>query len=72
MQSTILFAIRVLEQVKTCLKKYCENENFVSPGLGRPVVSNRDMVFHQIVEYLRANDEEQITLNDLKELMDFF
>ena len=72
MQSTILPAIYVLEQVKICLKQYCENESLVSPGLRRPVVSNRDKVFQQIVEYLRADDEEQITLNDLKELMDSF
>ena len=63
MQSTILPAINVLEQV---------NENLASPGLRRPAVSDREKVFQQIIEYLRAHDEEQITLNDLKELMDSF
>ena len=32
--------------------------------------TSREKAFQQIIEYLRANDEEQITLNDLKELMD--
>ena len=54
------------------LKKYSENENLASPGLGRPFVSDRGKVFQQMIEYLRANVEEQITLNDLKELTDSF
>ena len=56
-------------------KKYSENENLASSGLERPVVSDRENVFQQMIEYLRANDEEHITLNDLqylKELMDSF
>ena len=53
-------------------KKYSENVNLASPGFGRPVVSDREKVFQQMIEYLRANDEEQITLNDLKELVDPF
>ena len=58
MQSTILPAIHLLEQVQ-------RNENLASPGLGRPVVSDREKVFQQMIEYLCANVEEQITLNDL-------
>ena len=50
-------------------KKYSENASLPSPGLGRPAVSDREK---QMTEYLRANDEEQIALNDLKKLMDSF
>ena len=53
-------------------KKYSENVNLASSGLGRPVISDREKVFQQMIEYLHANDEEQITLNDLKELVDSF
>ena len=52
--------------------KYSENVNLASPGLGRPVVSDREKIFQQMIEYLHANNEEQITLNDLKEFMDSF
>ena len=47
---------------KNLSKKYSENENLISPSLERPVVSDREKVFQQMIEYLRANDEEQITL----------
>ena len=57
---------------KNLSKKYSENENLASPGLGRPVFSDLEKVFQQLIEYLRANDEEQITLNDLKQFMDSF
>ena len=57
---------------KNLLKKYSENENLASSGLGRPVVSDHEKVFQQMMEYLRANDEEQIAQNDLKELMVYF
>ena len=53
-------------------KNCSENEKLASPGLGRQVVSNRKNVFKQMIEYLRAIDEELITLNELKELMDSF
>ena len=53
-------------------KKYSENENLASPGLGRPFISDCEKDFQQMIKHLCANDEEQITLNDLKELMDFF
>ena len=53
-------------------KKYSENENLASPGLGRPFVSDCEKDFQQMIKHLCANDEEQITLNDLKELMDSF
>ena len=53
-------------------KNYIENENLASQGLGRQVVSDREKVFQQMIEYLRANDEEQITLHDLTELVDSF
>ena len=43
-------------------KKYSENENLESPGLGRPIISNRENVF-SANEYLRAIHEEQVTLN---------
>ena len=72
MQSTILPAINVLEQVNIYLKKYYENENLVSAGSRRPVASDREKVFQQIIEYVRANGDEQITLKDLKELIDSF
>ena len=57
---------------KNLPKKYSENENLGSLSLGRPVVSDRENVFQQMIEYVRANDEEQITLNDLKGLIDYF
>ena len=53
-------------------KKYSENENLASPGLERPVVSDGEKVFQQMIEYVCLNDEEQITLNDLKEIIDSF
>ena len=53
-------------------KKYSENENLASPGLGRPFISDCEKDFQQMIKHLCANDEEQITLNDLKELMDSF
>ena len=37
-------------------KKYSENENLESPGLGKPIVSNPENVF-SANEYLRANHE---------------
>ena len=40
--------------------------------LRKIVVSDRENVFQQMIEYLCANVEKQITLNDLKELMDSF
>ena len=46
--------------------------NLASPGLGRPVVSDREKVFQEMIEHLRANGEEQIMLKDSKELMDSF
>ena len=57
---------------KNVSKTYSENVNLASPGLGRPVVSDRQKIFQQMIEYLHANNEEQITLNDLKEFMDSF
>ena len=51
---------------------YSENENLASPGLGRPVVLDHEKVFQLIIGFLRANDKEQTTLNDLKELKDSF
>ena len=71
-QSTTLPAINVLEQEKIYLKKYCENENLVSAGSRRLVASDREKVFQQIIEHVRANDEEQITLKDLKKTHGFF
>ena len=53
-------------------KKYSENKNLASPALARRAVSDREKVFQQMIEYLSANDEEQITLNDLKKFMDSF
>ena len=55
---------------KNLPKSYSENDNLASPGLRRLVVSDRENVFQQMIVYLRANDEEQITVNDLKEVMD--
>ena len=57
---------------KNLPKKYSNNENLPSSGLGRPILSDRENVFQQMIEHLFANDEEQITLNDLKELIDSF
>ena len=57
---------------KNLPKKYSENVNLASPGLGRPVVSDREKVFQEMIEHLHANGEEQITLKDLKELMNSF
>ena len=50
-------------------KKYSENENLASPGLGRPAVSDSEK---QMTEYLRANDEEQIALNDFRKTRGYF
>ena len=51
---------------------YSENENLASSGLGKPVVLDHEKVFQLIIEFLCANDKEQTTLNDLKELMASF
>ena len=57
---------------KNLSKKYSENENLASQDLGRLVVPDCEKLFQQMIKYLRANDEEQITLNKLKELLDSF
>ena len=63
-QSNILPAIHLLEQVKICLKTTVKTRILHHQA-------SEDRSF-QIIGYLRANDEEQITLNDFKEVADSF
>ena len=57
---------------KNLPKKCSENENLSSWDLEKPVFTDREKVFQQLIEYLGANNEEQNTLNDLKQLMESF
>ena len=53
-------------------KTYTGNKTSTSPGLGRPLSSDSESAFHQMIEYSCSNDLRQITLNEQKELMDPF
>ena len=45
-------------------------EDFKKPKLGRPQDDERAKPFLEVASYLEDNDDEQITINDLVDLMD--
>jgi hypothetical protein len=51
-------------------KRYsCLNEDSKNVPSGRPMNTEREMAFELVVAYFRENDEEQLTVNDLVNVM---
>ena len=68
LQSTTRPAVLISAQKQMLIAQFAA-EDFKKPKLGHPQDDKRAKAFLEVASYLEDNDDEQITINDLVDLM---
>ena len=69
MQFTTRLAVLISVQGNRCQWLSWQAQEFKRPKLGRPQVDERTEAFLEVARYLEESDDEQITIDDLIDLM---